>query len=394
MSDGQPIQRALRFRLEPTAEQEQALARFAGARRWAWNWALEQRRAHYAETGKTLGTAPLCRQLTELKRQPEYAWLYEINAQLPQQAIRDLDQAFAAFFSKRAAFPRFKSKKTDRQRLRIPQGVRLSKGRIVLPRLGSIKIRQSRAVVGALGGATCKQDATGHWFVTITETLPVDLPATVSANPERVLGLDRGLKDLIVGSDGSRVAAPRWYRMSERRLRRTNKALSRTQKGSRRHQKARHRLALVHQKTANCRADFLHKLTTRLVQQYDGVCIEDLSTLGLARTKLAKSVLDAAWGEFARQLRYKAEWIGKLVVKTDRWYPSSKTCSACGWRLSELPLSVRVWSCPACGVVQDRDLNAALNIRAEGLRMLAAGHADSRNARRAAVRPGTARHAA
>ena len=185
------------------------------------------------------------------------------------------------------------------------------------------------------------------------------------------------------------MPAPRWYRQRERKLKRASRTLSRTQPSSRRRQKARQRLARVHEQIRHRRADFLHKLTTRLVQTYDGSCLEDLSTRGLARTKLAKSVLDAAWGEFGRQLQYKAEWAGKAVVKIDRWYPSSKTCSACGWVRDELPLEARSWSCSGCGVVQDRDLNAAQNIRAEGFRLLAVGHTDKQNARGAALRPAT-----
>jgi putative transposase len=226
---------------------------------------------------------------------PEHAWLREVNAQLLQQAIRDLDRAFVAFSNKQARYPRFKSKKRDAARFRIPQRIRIANGCVVLPGLGPVKLRQSREPLGTLKSATCKQDATGRWYVTLVERLALTPPSpSLAPNPARVLGVDRGLKDLVVGTDGLRVSAPRWYRQSEHKLRRANRALSRTHLGSRGRQQARQRLALVHQKIRNRRADFLHELTSRLVRGYDGFCLEDLNTRGLARTKLAKSVLDAA----------------------------------------------------------------------------------------------------
>jgi putative transposase len=380
--------------LEPTPAQEQVMLRFAGARRWVWNWALEQRKQHYAETGKALSVTHLCKRLTCFKHTEEGAWLTEIHSQLPQQAVRDLERAFVNFFERRAGFPRFKKKRTDRARFRLPQGIQLSNGCVVLPSIGAVRIRQSRKPMGTIKSATCKLDAAGHWFVTLVEHVPVQPIQGPLLDPARVVGLDRGLKDLIVASDGQRVAAPRWYRQSERNLKRASRAVSRAQRGSAGRQAAQRRLALVHQKVRNRRADSLHKLTTRLVHEYDGFCIETFSTKALARTKLAKSVLDASLGELERQLRYKAEWAGKPVVGIDRWYPSSKTCSGCGWQLDKLLLATRSWACPSCGVVQDRDLNAARNIRAEGLKLLAAGHADKQNARGAVVRPATGRRAA
>jgi putative transposase len=395
--------RALRFRMEPTPEQHQNLLRFAGARRWAWNWALAERRQHYAKTGKSLLVTDLCTRLTAFKNTEQGTWLKQIDSQLPQQAFRDLDNAFLAFFEKRSGFPKFKSRKRNRASFRIPQRVQIKNGQVYIPRIGWVRMRQSRDVLGELGSITCAQAPDGHWFASIVETITLGALAAHAPSRERLLGLDRGLKDLVVSHEGWRVPAPRFFRQSERKLRQANKALARTQQGSKGREHTRRRLARVHTRTCNLRNDYLHQLTSALARWYDGFCLETLSLKGMARTKLAKSVADAALGQLARQLRYKADWQSKPVVQIDRWFPSSKTCSACGYVLDELPLTVRVWTCLECGTEHDRDVNAAINIRREGLRRLglpvpnsavAEGHPDTRNGRGAAVRPATRGRAA
>jgi len=218
----------------------------------------------------------------------------------------------------------------------------------------------------------------------------VDIPVAVLplAADARTVGVDLGLKDVVVTSDGERVVAPRFYRAAQRKLRRAQRAFSRKQKGSANKTKARHKVARVHQTITAKRNDFCHKLTTDLVRDHDAVCIEDLSIKGLAKTKLALSVLDASLGTMRRQLTYKGAWYRCHVVAVDRFYPSSKLCHACGYKHDGLTLSERTWMCPSCGCVLDRDLNAARNIKHEGLRMLdvAAGHADTKNACGAGVR--------
>jgi len=377
-----------RFRMEPTQAQAEALLRMAGARRFVWNWGLARRKEAYAATGKGLTYNQQATELTALKKRPEMAWLKETDSQMLQQALQDLDRAFKAFFEKRAGFPQFKSKKRDRPSFRIPQRVRVEEGKVYLPKVGWVKIRQSQPIDCAIKGATFKRDTQGHWYVTLTAefTMP-DIPLP-PANPERVVGIDLGLKDFAVLSDGTRIAPPKFYRKAERKLRRAQRELSRKQKGSKNREKARHRLNRVHAKVRNQRQDWLHKLTTGLVQKYDGLCIENLNLKGMAKTKLSKSVLDAAPGEFRRQLEYKAVWYRKHLVVIDRYFPSSKLCSECGAINQNLALSDRVWTC-GCGAVHDRDLNAALNIRAEGIRAIpvAVGHTETQNAWGAAVRP-------
>jgi putative transposase len=381
------VRRVYRFRLEPNSSQEEGFRRYAGARRFIWNWALHQKRDHYQTTGKGLSEKELSARLTVLKGEPDTAWLKEIDSQLLQQVLADLKRAFANFFDRRAHFPRFRSRKRDTARFRIPQRVTLTDGSLTVPKIGRVKVRQSQEVEGVTKSATFKRDACGHWFVSLVAEM--EIPAIGLALPaaERVVGVDLGLKDAVVTSDGERVAAPRFYRAAQRKLRRAQRGQSRKQKGSKNRRKARVRVARVHQKIAAKRNDFCHKLTTRLVKEHDAVCIEDLNVKGLAKTKLATSILDASMGTIRRQLQYKGAWYGVHVVAVGRFYPSSRLCHDCGYKHDRLTLSDREWACPSCGSIVDRDLNAARNIKQEGLRILAAGHADSLNACGQGVRP-------
>jgi putative transposase len=372
--------------MKPNAQQRELLARMAGSRRYVWNWALAQRNAHYRETGKGLPAAELSRRLTALKEQPETAWLRDVDSQAMQQTLADLQRAHVNFFKKRARFPRFKSRKRDTARFRIPQRVNIADGRVYVPKVGLVGIRQSQSVDGNTKSATFKRDATGRWDVTLTSEFTMPDTALPAVDPAHVVGIDLGLKDFAVLSNGERILAPQFFRMAERKLRHAQRVLSRREKSSGRRLRAKHKVALVQRKTANQRKDFLHKLTTDLVVKYEGICIEDLSVKGLVRTKLAKSMTDASLGEFRRQLEYKTIWNRRHLAVIDRWYPSSKTCHECGAVNAALTLADRTWTC-VCGVCHDRDLNAARNIRTEGLKILAAGHAESLNAHGAVVRP-------
>jgi putative transposase len=380
------LRKVLRFRMRPNAAQREGMARMAGARRFVWNWALAQRRAYYAETGKALPTAELSSRLTALKRQPETVWLQQVDSQAVQQVLADLERAYVNFFQKRARFPRFKSRKRDQWRFRIPQRVKVREGRVYVPKVGSVRIRQSQPVDGATKSATFRRDAAGHWHVTLVTEFEMPDAPLVPVDPAGVVGIDLGLHDFAVLSNGARIPVPQFFRKAERNLRRAQRVLSRREKQSHRRLRAKHRVALIHRRTANQRADFLHKLSTGLVKRHEGIAMEDLSVRGLARTKLAKSVTDASFGEFRRQLAYKTIWNRRHLAVIDRWYPSSQTCHACGAVNDALTLTDRSWTC-VCGVCHDRDFNAALNIRSEGLKLLAAGHAERLNARGAGVSP-------
>lgn len=365
-------QKAYRYRLLPTPAQEGVFRQWAGARRWVFNTFLARRIAHYQATGKTLSYHDMARGLTVLKRQPATAWLRDCNAQSLQQALRDLDKAFSAFFARRSRFPRFKAKKREPPSFRLPAEVKLVDGHLSVPKIGLVGMVLHRPLEGTVKSATFKQDATGAWYVALV--VHFELPDTTPPPPapERVVGVDLGLKELALLSDGERVPAPKHYRRAERKLRRLQRRLSRCQNGSTGREQARRAVARQHLKVANQRKDHLHKLSRRLVDQYDAIIVEDLAVAALAKTKLGKSVLDAAWGQFRFQLSYKTCWSHKHLVVIGRFFPSSRLCGACGAINGNLTLSDREWTC-GCGATYDRDLNAARNIRDEGLRLLLAG---------------------
>ena len=370
---------AYRFQLRPTEAQEARLLGMAGARRYVWNWALARRKAYYGEHGTGIPAKLLSSELTALKHTEGGAWLKGADSQLLQQALRDLDRAFSNFFERRAHYPRFKSRKRDEPRFRIPQRVRVEDGKVYVPKVGWVRLRQSMPV-GSTKSATFKRDPEGKWWVTLTAEFDLPDRPLPPVNPDAVVGLDAGLKDFVVTSDGRREPNPRFYRRGQRKLRRAQRALSRRQKGSKGREKAKRRVARTHRRISDQRRDFLHKLSTSLVLAYDGLCIENLSVRGLARTKLALSMLDASHGEFRRQIEYKTLWHRKQLAVIDRFFPSSRLCGECRTVNADLVLSDRVWTC-ACGAVHDRDLNAARNIKTEGLKlMVAVGHADTRNA--------------
>ena len=370
-----------KYRLEPTSEQEHKLSCNTGARRFAFNWGLARRKEHYKTTGKSLSYNRQAAELTELKKSEE--WMNNVDSQSLQQSLKDLNKAFVNFFEHRAGFPQFKSRKGRTQSFRVPQRVKVNDNKVYCPKIGWLKFRKSQEIEGTTKSATFKKDATGKWFVCIVteqEIPDVQLPI-----PEAV-GLDLGLKDFAVLSTGERVESPKFYRQSERKLARAQRVLSRRKKGSNRRRKAKLRVAVVHAKTRNKRNDFLHKVSTGIVSRFNTICIEDLSVKGLAKTKLAKSVCDAGWGEFCRQLAYKVLWSCKRLSKINRWFPSSKLCGVCGEINKNLTLSDREWTC-SCGAIHDRDWNAAWNILVEGL--VAVGHTETLNFRGACVRPAT-----
>ncbi|NJO82618.1 MAG: transposase [Blastochloris sp.] len=365
-------QKAYRYRLRPTPAQEAVFRQWAGARRWVYNTFLARRRSHYQATGTTLTVGEMCKELTMLKRQQATAWLRTCNAQSLQQAIRDLDRAFGNFFARRARFPRMKSKKREIPSFRLPAEVKVVDGHLYVPKIGLVRLVLHRPVDGTVKSATFKQDATGAWYVTLVVhfTLP-DAPPPPPV-PERVVGVDLGLHDLAVFSDGERVPAPKHYRRAERKLRRLQRRLARCQQDSHGRERARTAVARHHLKVRNQRTDHLHKLSARLVGQYDAIVVEDLAVAALAKTKLAKSVLDAGWGQLRFQLTYKARWNRTQLVVIGRFFPSSRRCGACGAINGDLTRSDRTWTC-GCGATHDRDLNAARTIRDEGLRLLLAG---------------------
>jgi putative transposase len=324
-------------------------------------------------------------ELTVLKRQPGLEWLNEADSQALQQALKDLYRAYDNHFNPkmRARLPKFKSRKRDRARFRIPQRITLDEGKVYVPKIGFVRVFQSQPVAEPTKSATFRRAPDGKWYVSLTvefEMPDVPLPAP---DPAKAVGIDVGLIGYATLSDDPEpVPAPRFFRQRERKLRRAQRKASRCRKGSKRRAKAVRKVAFIHAKTANKRSDFQHKLSTKIVRGHEAVFTEDLSLKGLARTKLAKSFADAGLGEFKRQLEYKCLFNRRHFLMVDRYFPSSKMCNRCGALNDALTLSDREWDC-ACGAHHLRDILAACNIRDEGLRILAAGQAgESKRSRR------------
>jgi len=382
------LNKVYRFRLCPTQAQGEGFVRMAGCKRWVYNWALARRKEHYELHGATLSYFEQAGELTALKKLEGTSWLKEADSQLLQQSLKDVERAYKNFFEKRAKFPRFKSKHRDPLSFRIPQRVRAAENRLYVPKIGWVKFRKSQDVEGKTKSATFKQQADGNWYVSLVVEFEMPDVPLAPARAEYVVGIDLGLKDFMTLSSGDKLPAPKFFRKGERAIRRASKAVSRSKRGSGRSCKAKQALAKVHRKVANQRQDFIHKTTTGLVKTFDGLCIEDLCVKGLVKTKLGKSVSDAAFGETRRQLEYKTVWYRRHLAVIDRWFPSSKLCRACGSINKDLKLSDRMWICD-CGTVHDRDHNAAENIKAEGLKAIpvAMGHIETLNARGEGVKP-------
>ena len=356
-------QRSYKFRFYPTAAQENQLPAYFGHGRFVWNQMLKLRSGAWNRWGISLNFADTSAQLTCLKQTKP--WLHDVPATLLVQKLQDLDRAFQNFFQGRARHPRIKRRSDGHQSVRLQLDQRLV-GRnyvpgemLILPGLGPVDLVWSRIPAGAPKMVTLSRDPAGRYFVSFAvEEAIHPLPAT-----GRSAGIDLGVKDLLVASDGEREPHPKALLKRLRRLKRAQRRLSRCVKGSRRRQRATQRVAKLHARVADARRDALHQITTRLVRRYDAIALEDLHVKGMVRNhRLARTLSDAGLGELRRQIQYKAEWYGRTIVTADRWYPSSKLCSACGHRLDQLPLSIRSWTCPSCGAAHDRDLNAAMNL--------------------------------
>jgi putative transposase len=360
------IHQAFKFRLYPNAEQRHALACQFGCSRFVYNHFLAERMdfyaAHKGEKKQGLNYNDTAGMLTALKRQPEYPWLNDVNSQSLQQSLKDLDTAFGNFFEGRTKFPKFKSRR-DKQTFRVPQHFTLDTrlGRLTLPKLEPIKIVVHRPVIGTLKSVTISRSSSGRYFASILCEIEVADPALKCQGKER--GVDLGLKSFAVTSDGEKMDPPQYLRQAEKKLVHLQRELSRKQKGSRNREKARVKVARQHEKVANQRKDFHHQLSYRLIDESQAIYVEGLNVKGmLANHALAKSISDVGWGEFLRQLEYKAERGGCRFGAIDRFFPSSKRCHQCGYIKADLTLADREWDCPQCHTHHDRDVNAAINI--------------------------------
>ncbi|HEY3956309.1 MAG TPA: transposase [Streptosporangiaceae bacterium] len=361
---------AYRCRAYPDDAQRQLLVRTFGCVRVVWNRTLSARQERYAAQRTGTSYAGTDRALTAMKRDPGLAFLNEVSSVPLQQALRHQHAAFVAFFAKRARYPRFKSRRSRQSATYTRSAFTMRRGVLRLAKMGGpLRFVWSWPDVDVaaleLTSVTVAREPCGRWYVTLHVDVPDSAPLPVRG---AAIGIDLGITDFAVTSSGERIANPRHLERKSRNLARYQRRLARCQKGSANRAKARAKVARAHRKVRAARTDFLHRASTRLVRDHDAIVIEDLNVAGMVRNRhLARAISDCGWGEFRRQLNYKCHRYGRRLIVIDRWYPSSKTCSACGHVLASPGLGTRHWVCPSCRARHDRDLNAAKNILAAGL---------------------------
>ena len=359
-----------RFRFYPTDKQKQVFSRVFGSCRYVYNWALRTRTDAYYKEGVSIGYEGSSAMLTALKRTPDHAWINEVSSVPTQQALRHLQTAFVNFFEKRTKYPKFKKKNGDQSAEYTRSAFKWGAKSLALSGIGKLDIRWSRDFISAPTTVTVTKDTAERYFVTLCLDEKVEKLAPV----HKAVGIDLGITALATLSTGEKIENPRHLDRLQRRLVRAQRDLSRKAKGSKRRGAQRLKVARLHVKAVDARADYLHKTTTDLVRRFDVIAIEDLNVAGMAKNhSLAKALSDAGFGEFRRMLEYKCEWYGRELRIVDRFYPSSKRCFNCGYVLEALDLGCRDWTCPECGKHHDRDVNAAKNILAAGQAVTACG---------------------
>ena len=364
------ILKSYRYRLEPTEEQKVLLNKHFGSTRFIYNHFLNEKNNQYKETKKSDNYKKQAEKLTYLKNEEGTLWLNEVNSQCLQQSLKNLETAFKNFFKKTSKYPKFKSKK-GKNSFRVPQHIKVIDGRIFVPKFKEgIKLIEHRPFIGTIKQCTFSKDCRNKYFVSIlVETTVEPLKPT-----NRTVGIDLGIKDFVITSDGKKYENPRYTKRYEEKLKVAQRHLSRKIKGSHQYEKQRLKVAKVHEKISNSRKDNLHKVSIDLIKSYDVICLEDLNIKKMLKNHiLAKHIADCGWGSFINMLQYKAEWNNKTIIKIDRFFPSSKTCSLCGWIKEDLELNDREWFCKSCGCFHDRDLNAAKNILNQGLKIISVG---------------------
>ena len=363
--------RAYKYRFYPTDAQKRNLAQTFGCCRFVYNWGLSTRKTAYRERGQSLYYNDLAAMLPNLKKQ--YPWLADVSSVPLQQALRHLDRAFVNFFEGRAKYPTFKKKHHDQSATYVSNAFQWDRKSLTLAKMEeplTIQWHRPLSKDAKPSSVTISKDAAGRYFISILVAEGIkSLPVTPN-----MVGLDLGIQSMVAISTGEQVGNPRYFAMDEKKLAKAQRRHARKQKGSKNREKARKKAARLHVRIADRRRDYQHKLSTRIVHENQVICVESLAVKNMVKNHcLAKSIADVGWGEFVRQLEYKAQWYGRQLVKIDRFYPSSKTCSACKQVVDSLPLDIREWVCPECGVLHDRDINAAMNILAEGLSVAACG---------------------
>lgn len=365
------MKRAYKYRFYPTSEQVELLAQTFGCVRFVYNSVLRWRTDAFYERKEKIGYIQANAKLTSMKKEPELSWLNDVSCVPLQQVLRHQQSAFSNFFSGRAKYPTFKSKHHRQSVELTASAFKYRDGKLYMAKSKEpLDVRWSRELPSTPSSITISKDASGRYFVSCLcefESKPLPISA-------KIVGIDVGLKDLFVTDTGLKTGNPRHTAKYAKRLALLQRRLSKKKKGSSNRAKAKLKVAKLHAKIADCRLDNLHKLSRRLINENQVVCVESLKVKNMIRNpKLSKAIVDASWGEFTRQLEYKADWYGRTLVTIDQFFPSSKRCSDCGHTLSKLTLNTRSWVCPECNTDHDRDINAAKNIKAAGLAVLALG---------------------
>lgn len=361
--------KAYKYKIKPDKQQEELISKFFGCVRYIYNWGLNKKTSAYKDDGTKIGYVQLAKELTLLKKTEEHIWLNECTNEALQQSLRSLDNAFTAFFRKKAKYPKFKSKKHTRNSVKFINSVHFdfNNWTVKLPKLGKVKLCKNRPFdlsVCKQGTCTVSRDNCGTYWCVITVDDLQPKPTKTKLAKDNAVGVDLGIKDYATLSDGTKFTNPKHLEQTQKKLAHLQKVFARTKKDSRNHERMRIKVAKCHRSITNKRRDFLHKLSTYLMRNYDVVCLEDLNVKGMEQNHhLARAIQGAAWSEFVRQLEYKSDWYGKNVLFIGRFEPSSKLCHCCGHIYSGLTLKERKWVCPVCGETHDRDVNAAINIR-------------------------------
>ena len=367
--------KSYKYKIKPTEEQKVLLNKHFGSIRFIYNHFLNERKDEYENNNNTLNYYDNAKDLTTLKKTDEYGWLNEINSQSLQDSLKNLESSYKNFFKFKKGFPRFKSKH-NRNSFKVPQFTKVEGNYLRIPKFKEpIKIIKHRDFNGTIKQCTLSKTPTNEYFVSIlVETTHNKLPKT-----GKTIGIDLGLKDFVITSEGYKYKNNRYTKTYSKKLKEQQQHLSRKQKGSNRYNKQKLKVAKTHKKITNSRIDNLHKVSTELIKKYDTIILEDLNIKGMVKNrKLSKHISDASWGKFISLLEYKAEWNDKQIVKVDRFFPSSKTCNLCGHINQDLVLFIRKWECPTCKTSLDRDLNTSINILKEGNKLLSAGIVDYR----------------